>query len=318
MSDHDIQDPDAADAAGRKTSSQGSDAAGAQGERPHVPEHDDEHPLVARPDDGVEDEARDGLPLVLPPEYWERGDDRAYDSFGGFLRRRPAVAVAALTLAGVIVATAGLVTYDHYRQSALLAARAHENAELAQTVTTLNDRLKAVENAKGRDELADLRRSLGDLKGATASSRELSAAIAQLSQRVEKLDREQGAKIDKLGERVSRESTVRAAELAARVEKLEKKPQPSPAAPKPPKVGPNVSMEETGSIGRPRPVLSGYVVLGAQGDMALIGGQYGQRAVRPGDILPGAGRVERIERDGPDWVVVTDQGLIESAYAEPN
>ncbi len=52
-------------------------------------------------------------------------------------------------------------------------------------------------------------------------------------------------------------------------------------------------------------------------DIALIGGRYGELAVRAGDYLPGAGRVKRVERQGANWVVVTDQGLIASAYAAP-
>ena len=140
------------------------------------------------------------------------------------------------------------------------------------------------------------------MKSAAATSRELSAAIAQLSQKVEKLDREQAAKLDKLGERVDHETTVNPADLVQRLDKLEKKPVrrrrplPRPPTPGPAKFGANVSLDPTGSIDRPRQVLRGYVVLGAQNDVALIGGRYGERAVRAGDFLPGAGRIERVER----------------------
>ena len=79
-----------------------------------------------------------------------------------------------------------------------------------------------------------------------------------------------------------------------------------------------MSLDPTGSIDRPRPILRGYVVLGARDDIALIGGRDGERAVRPGDYLPGAGRVERVERQGPGWVVVTEHGLIAPAYAPPD
>jgi hypothetical protein len=258
-----------------------------------------------------------GLPAVVPPligERWEGGGPGA---------RRWGLAAAlalALALVAVGVGTAGLVVADRHRQADLLAARAKENATLAQTVTSLNARLQAIEAAKGRDELAEVRRSVGDMKTAAATSRELSAAIAQLSQRVEKLDREQGAKLDKLGQRVDQETTARTADMTARLDRLEKKPAPpapgpAPApSPAPAKFGGAVSMDTTGSITRPRPALRGYVVLGAQGDTALVGGRYGERAVRTGDFLPGAGRVERVEGQGPSWVVVTDQGLIPSAY----
>jgi len=233
------------------------------------------------------------------------------------------VAFASLGLAAIALAAVAFVAVDRHRQAGLLAERARENATLEQTVSALNARLQAIESAKGRDDLAELRRSVGDMKSAATTSRELAAAIAQLSQRVEKLDREQGAKLDRLGQRVDQETTARTADLASRLDRLEKKPAqaaatpPGPAAP-PPTFGANVSMDPTGSIARPRQALRGYVVLGAQDDMALVGGRYGERPVRAGDYLPGAGRVERVERQGPNWVVVTDQGFIPSAYGAPD
>ena len=119
---------------------------------------------------------------------------------------------------------------------------------------------------------------------------------------------------------------ARNAELSARIEKLEKRAAAPVVVPRPtlprarrsnPRFGPNVSMETTGSIQRPRPVLQGYIVLDGRYDAALIGGRYGEREVRLGDFLPGAGRVERIERRGGGWVVLTDGGLIAAAEAPP-
>ncbi len=318
MSDHEDRDPNAADEArGRENS--GENAAREQSE---FTPSDDAMQAVAR---RAADERPAGLPIIFPPPYREKSDGAARTaSRPGSLRRRYAAA-AALALAVVGLGAATFIVVDHRQQADLLAQRAQENAQLAQTVSALNARLQAVESAKGRDELAELRRSVGDMKTAAATSRELGAAIAQLTQRVEKLDREQGAKLDKLGERVDHEATATTAELAARLDKLDKKPtptaQPIQAAPPPapaPRFNANVSMEPTGSIDRPRQVLRGYVVLGAQGDIALVGGRYGERAMRPGDYLPGAGRIERVERQGPNWVVVTEQGLIGPAYAAPD
>ncbi len=262
------------------------------------------------------------LPIVLPPAFWAEPNPEPSVSRADTLRRRAGPLAAALVCV-VALGAAAFVAVDHHRQAGLLAESAEENAKLAEAVSTLGARLQTIETVKGRDDLADLRRSVGDLKTATASSRELSAAIAQLSQRVERLDREQGAKLDKLGERVDQETTASKAEIAARLDKLEKSPAPpatavaSTPAPQKPKFGPNVSMEPTGSIDRSRQVLRGYVVLGARNDTALIGGRYGEMAVRAGDVLPGAGRIERVERQGASWVVVTDQGVIASAYAAP-
>jgi hypothetical protein len=43
---------------------------------------------------------------------------------------------------------------------------------------------------------------------------------------------------------------------------------------------------------------------------AVIDGRDGPQQVAPGDVLPGIGRVQRIERRGRDWVVVTSAGVI--------
>jgi hypothetical protein len=313
MSDQEDRDPHPADEANDPGLAEEGDA----GEQSESTQSDPPRLIIARRTD---EERSAGLPLVLPPSFWEKANDSRNASWAGALGRH-GVAVAALTVGVVALGAAVFVAVDHHRQAGLLAERAQENARLAETVSALNTRLQTIEAAKGRDEFAELRRSVGEMKTAAVSSRELSAAIAQLSQRVEKLDREQGAKLDKLGERVGHETNARAAEIAARLDKLEKTPAPPPSPPapaaQPPKFAANVSMDPTGSIDRSRQVLRGYVVLGAENDTALIGGRYGERAVRAGDYLPGAGRVERVERQGANWVVLTEQGLIASAYAAP-
>ena len=181
---------------------------------------------------------------------------------------------------------------DRRQQADLLARRAQENAQARPDRLVLSTRLQAVETAKGRDELAELRRSVGDMKSATATSRELSAAIAQLSQRVERLDREQGAEARKARRtrRPRDERPDRRPRRPPRQAREEARAAGAAAASTPPprrrNSAANVSMDPTGSIERPRQVLRGYVVLGAQDDMALIGGRYGERAVRAGDSCP--------------------------------
>jgi hypothetical protein len=196
------------------------------------------------------------------------------------------------------------------RQNArLLSENARETESLTHKVKALEPRL---------DDIADLRRSIGEMRSSFASAHELNGAVTQLAQR-----------LDRLGERVDRDAGARVAELSARIDKLEKKvvvaqaplppppaapPLASPGKPFPPvKPGAEVSMETTGSIQRSRSVLQGYIVLDAQDDVALVGGRYGEREVRPGDFLPGAGRVLRIERQDHGWIVLTSQGLIAAA-----
>jgi outer membrane murein-binding lipoprotein Lpp len=264
------------------------------------------------------------LPAIIPPTLQaERTDEPRAGRSGWFSRSSIALAAA---IAFAAFGAGALVINDHRREAALLAEHAHETESLARTVDALTARLSAIDSAKAHDELIELRRSVGEIRSSSASSQELSAALAQLSQRVERLDREESAGVDKLGDRFGHEAGAQVAELSARIENLEKKvvaaaaPAPPPSPPSQPKqpalspkFGANVSMETTGSIERPRPLLRRYVVLGVRDDVALIEGRDGQYAVRPGDVLPGAGRVERIEREGGSWVVLTDQGLIGAA-----
>lgn len=241
-----------------------------------------------------------------------------------FFSSRFALAAAALA---VVVAVAGALVWEDRQQAGMLAERARETESLAQTIKSLKVRLDTIDAAKSREELSDLRRSVGDMKSNVVSTREFNSALAQLSQRVDKLDNEESLKVDKLNERVDREANTLTAELSTRVDKLEKKivpPLPIPTQPAQagqplvqPKPGTNVSMEATGSIERPRPLLRGYIVLDARGDVALIGGRFGEQEVRRGDFLPGAGRVERIELRGGRWTVLTSEGLIASADFPP-
>ena len=264
-------------------------------------------------------------PVVIAPNFRAAPVD---ESMAVRPRRsgRPRLAwAAAIAAAGVLAGGALWAFNDHRLQTGLIAEQADETKALAKTIDALNARLSVIETAKSHDELVELRRSVGEIRSNVASSNDLTGALAQLAQRVEKLDRDASAKVDRLNERVDHETSAQAAELAARIDKLEKAvvasaasdpAQANPPSPLqkqallPPKSGPNVSMETTGSIDRPRPVLRGYIVLGARGDVALVESRYGERAVRRGDFLPGAGRVEGITRERGSWVVLTEQGQI--------
>ncbi len=212
MNDQDARDPDSADEANDSARPEDNTE-----ERNELTPSDAPRSIGGRWDE----EPSAGLPLILPPLFWD-GPNPALESARADSFRRRAIALAAGMVCVVALGAAAFVVVDHHRQASLLAERAQENAKLAETVSSLNTRMQTVENAKGRDELAELRRSVGEMKTAAVSSRELSAAIAQLSQRVERLDREQGEKLDKLGERVDHETNATTAEIAARLDKLEK------------------------------------------------------------------------------------------------
>ena len=268
--------------------------------------------------------SRELVPLPAHPQADPAPRPQAVPSGGLFSSRFALAAAAAIA---VVAAVAGALAWEHRQQASVFAERARETESLAQTLRSLKVRLDAIDAAKSRDELSDLRRSVGDMKSTVVSAREFNSALAELSQRVDKLDIEARAKVDKLNERMDHDTSAFTAELSTRVDKLEKKEVAAISAPAPvgqtgqplvqPKFNSSVSMETTASIERPRPLLHGYIVLDARGDVALIGGRYGEQEVRRGDFLPGAGRVERIELKGGRWTVLTSEGLIASADFPP-
>lgn len=234
-----------------------------------------------------------------------------------------AAALAALGFLGV-GAFAGL---DHMRQTALVADKSQENVTLVETVGALKTRIEAIETARSQEQSAELHKTLAEIKATAATAQGYGASIGQLAQRVDRLEKDQNARFDRLSERIDQSAVGRLGELVARLDRLEKKPaaaavalaaptapppppSPTPAKAQTPPMPPNVANDITGSIEKPKPVLRGYALEDIRDGMALIDGRDGPFSVSPGDVLPGAGRVLKIERRGRDWVVVTSLGII--------
>jgi hypothetical protein len=257
-------------------------------------------------------------------------------------------AAASLALVGVLAAAS--ISYKSQEEQYLLS-KSQETESLAETVKTLKTKIGVLETAK-QNEIADLRKILADIKAGLANTRDAGSTAAQLSARFDRTEHDQDARIEKLSERVDHDAATRYADLtsrleklaeridhdmathngefAARLEKLEKKAaapvvaslspaQPAPAltavppTPPMPPVPPGVSKETTGSIPPARPLIRGWIVREVHGGMAVVEGPYGYREIGPGDMLPGAGRVDHIERRGRDWTVVTSQGYFSGA-----
>ena len=114
------------------------------------------------------------------------------------------------------------------------------------------------------------------------------------------------------------------ADLSTRLNRLEKagavaaanpaKPLP-PGAPKQSTLLARAEPSASNEIAKPdnaKPLLRNYSIEDVQDGMAVVDSRYGAQQVGPGDFIPGAGRVLRIERRGRDWFVVTSQGVIGS------
>ena len=323
-------------------------------------------------------------PLTWPPEVIP---DAAY--------RRPAPQVEKAKARGLtllligtglaLFAACGAVAIYASPLSWTFAATKNQTiAGVAAVVDVLKTPLEAITGSKGREE-------------ERAAMRDLSAALTQVTVRLDQIEHDDGARLDKLSERIDQDSSARAdiaarldkleqkaaappasasefagvvarldtlekkaaataqppqfADIATRLDKLEKKaavpappspaggesgprldkgekragvPAASPALPLPPQT-PKQSMlmaraEPAASNERARPddgkpFLRDYSVEDVRFGIALVGSRHGSQQVAPGDMIPGAGRVLRIERQGGNWIVVTSLGVIANGPA---
>lgn len=195
-----------------------------------------------------------------------------------------------------------------------LDAQRQEMHQLAEEVRSLKEGFAGLQTSLGKSRQADdvkaLRASLDALKqGLDSSKSDMSGAISQLSGKLDKVDQATAQKL---------------AKIAERLDQLERKPDPmpvgsiapqrapavqalaSPAAPQPPA---KPAEAPAASIPLRQPI-PGFVLRDVYQGTALIQGRGGYREVQVGDAIPGAGKIESIERQGRHWIVVTTQGLI--------
>lgn len=155
-------------------------------------------------------------------------------------------------------------------------------AELA-ALRANGEQLRQAENQKQANELRALRTLM------EAQRTETSALKADFAARADR-DRENAQRADKAGERIDRlERRLADATPTATVTK-------AVAAEPPPKVD--------------KLPLPGVILRDVARGVALIETRRGLMEVTPGDPIPGAGRVETIEKHAGRWRVVTTNGVI--------
>lgn len=228
------------------------------------------------------------------------------------------VAVAGSALALGAMLGFGAASRDHGSANAV--------ASLASAVESQRN-----DGAKIAATLARLDQTVGDLRTASEAARKDSAKGNTLNERLAQLDRSLTAKLASLGEKLDQAEREHATRMAA----LTAAPAPRAAAakaeptqtgslpeareakvvePKPVEVKQaEVRPPEPAKVavpGKP-PVLEQFALRDIFEGAAIIENR-GRRLfqVMPGDMLPGAGRVEAIERQGRQWVVVTRQGVV--------
>jgi tetrahydromethanopterin S-methyltransferase subunit G len=215
----------------------------------------------------------------------------------------------------------------------------------------------------------------GAREEARPAMRDPSAALTELTVRLDQIEHEYGARLDKLSERVDQDSSSRFADIGARLDNLEKKaalPAPpvsesadvvarldklekrvalaaapsseiaglttrlnklekraavagaSSANPLPPAAPKQSSLmaradpsapNESARSDNPAPLLRDYSVEDVRDGIAVVDSRSGPQEVAPGDFIPGAGRVLRIEKRGGDWFVLTSRGVIANGPA---
>ena len=197
-------------------------------------------------------------------------------------------------------------------------------------LTELHAGLEAnrVEANRLNTEIERVAKTLAGLReGSEAARKEAATRGANLNDRIGKMEQGLATKVATLGDRIDqaeKEHGTRIAALAAQAEKRQAA-VPAPVAPKPEPV-------QTGSIADAKPVVEAKPVSEAkaladakpkpsviegwalrdvyQGTAMLEDRRRRLVEVSAGDVLPGIGRVEAVERRGREWVVVTRQGLV--------
>jgi hypothetical protein len=239
---------------------------------------------------------------------------------------------AAASLAAVVI-VGGAAAAAHVHGLRVANAEEAQARALSHRMEAMSARLESLEANRSRDDVANIRKVISEIRAGAASTRDVGGSVAQLSARVDRLEKDQGPRLEKLGDRIDHDSATRLSDLATRLDKLETKTAAAtaaaaktvavavaaatPPAPTPPakasvvaKASPGVSTEPTGSIDRVHARLRGFYLSEIHNGYAMIDSPAGEFAVAPGDMMPGGGRVLRIERHGRDWVVVTTQGQI--------
>lgn len=218
-----------------------------------------------------------------------------------------------------------------------IAARSGSTGAPSDAVVALSATVDAgrTETARLGADITQLHQVLADLRAATDTARKDAATRSStLGDRLAQLDRNLNAKTAALGERldqIEREQSGRIANLAVQLERRAAVGAPAAAKAEPTQTG---SLAETRTVdakivdakasdakvvdAKPKPVASekppvidGWAVRDVYDGAAILENRRRRIVeVGPGDMLPGVGRVEGVERHGRDWVVVTRQGLV--------
>ncbi|WP_374546112.1 hypothetical protein [Rhodoblastus sp.] len=234
--------------------------------------------------------------IEFQPVYRRRAKWRAYAASAGVLLLTLGVGLAAADKIGGYFGPPPVDPVAIKAAEALNAAQAQrqELAALRVHVENLKSKLETqAQKSRSADAtIASLQKSLADEKADAASS------ASQLQAKIEKIQSQAAEKAAKEKENIDKTPTAsipkplpRPAQIQANAQAIIKQTSTARAAEGP---GP----------------YRGFVVRDIGPGRALVEGGGRIEEVEPGDILPGGAMVERIERRGQSWVVLTDRGYI--------
>ena len=151
-------------------------------------------------------------PVTTPPEVIPL-PDAAYRQSLPQAKKAKARGLKTLFLRTGLVLFAACAAFEMYvspLHGTVAATKSQVMTSLASTVGLLEQPLEAIARPWRRDE-------------ERAALRDVSAALTQVTIRLDQIEQEHGARLDKLGERIDQESSTRSADIATRLDRLEKK-----------------------------------------------------------------------------------------------
>lgn len=190
--------------------------------------------------------------------------------------------------------------------------------ELAQSLRRLTADIGALQNKLDALERARRAGNVSEAADAFAARlnvarSESAAAIAGLAEKIDRARREQDDKLSQLAAKLDRMEQKLASATASLAGAGA---VPAPGAP-PKRMQMALAAPKTEAEAEPAPrkprLITNWVVRDAYDGLALVESPAGAIEVAPGEIIPGAGRVKSIERRGSGWIVITSQGLVDSA-----
>ena len=181
----------------------------------------------------------------------------------------------------------GRPSWPDRRVAALSQALERVRADATQNSGQLNAQIRSGEKGETTAALAQLSSAV---KSMDVAAREPAAKIAQIAERLDRIEKNAGPLTTASIQPVSAPPSSSSPQLL-------QPPQSEP--PLPPAIKPKV--------------LQGWVVHEVRGNIALLEGPQGMYEVMRGQTLPAIGRVESFERKGRGWQVLTSRGVLEPA-----